>query len=162
MRSDYNSVRYPAFRYSRSEAPADEYVTRIVGCLGIAVFFTGLIWLYGLTYHPDEVWIPSVGPASAEPQHVASGSPPLIAPVAPAPDMHSPAIQYANADVGHQPNREKPSAHPATVAQGTGEQIAAPKPGHPQTARQLSPAAANSYAAARYYSRPEISNSGGF
>ena len=162
MRNDRSSIRYPAFRYTRLEPPTDEYATRIVGCLSIAVFFTGLIWLYGLTYHPDDVWVPSVGPASAAQQQVSNGSPPLIAPVAPAPDMRSPAIQYANADVTYRPNGERPSGHPATVAQGIGERIAAPKPAHPKSARQLSPAAANSYAAARYYSRPEVGNARGF
>lgn len=156
MRSDCTSVHRPIFRYSRYEAPTDEYATRIVACLGIAVFFTALVWLYGLTYHPNEVWIPSVATASAGTQHVASSNRPLIAPVAPTPDMHSPAIQYANADVGHQPNGEKPSAHPATVAQGAVERLAVSKPRRPRTVQRLSPAAANSYAAARYYSRPEI------
>jgi hypothetical protein len=156
MRSDRSSIHRPAFRYSRYEAPTDEYATRIVACLGIAVFFTGLVWLYGLTYHPNEVWIPSAGTASAGTQHIASSNRPLIAPVAPAPDMHSPAIQFANADVIHQQNGERQSGHPATLAQGTVEQAAAPKPKHRKTVKQLPVEAANSYAAARYYSRPEI------
>jgi hypothetical protein len=157
MRSDCNSIRRPVFRYSRFEAPTDDHLTRIVSCLAIAVFFTGLVWFYGLMYHPNDVWIPSVGTISRGSQHASrSNNSPLLAPVAPAPDMHSTAIQYANSDVAHQPNGERQSGHQATVAQGTAEQSAALKAKHPRIVKQLSPAAANSYAAARYYSRPEI------
>ena len=141
----------PSTRCCRYTEPTDNWAARIAGCIGIVAAFAAFFWIYGLTVYRDEIAPPISG---TDRLHHTATATDLVAPFAPAPDMHSAAIRYANSDVIHQPgNRPRDAAPPV---QRTTRRAEPPSKKPRTVAGRLPPAAANSYASANSYSRPEI------
>jgi hypothetical protein len=148
--------RTASFRCARELAPSDDYPTRIVGCIVLALMVIGFFWIFGLTFHPNDLQIWNYAPKQAVASHEALGRSPLIAPVAPEPDMHSASIRFANSDVIGQPTQaeQSPQVDPSSERKITqpARHISKPK-----VISRLPVDAANAYASARhYYARPEI------
>jgi hypothetical protein len=155
-------ARHPAPRSSRLLPPRNDVSSRLLGCTAIVIALVAFFWAYDTAAHRDAPvgnWMFDDGATRRGGVHA------LIAPAAPAPDMHSAAISFANSDV------PKPSAHAATPARQAAAaepdtaHAAAPKKPRREPAMRLSPEAANAYAASprpRTYSRPEIGAAGSF
>jgi hypothetical protein len=154
-------ARHPAPRLSRLLPPRNDVSGRLLGCAAIVVALVAFFWAYDTAAHreaPVGNWMLDEGATRRGGVHA------LITPAAPAPDMHSAAISFANADV------PKPSTHAA--AQAGQAAVAEPDTAHATHRKlgrapviRLSPAAANAYASSphpRSYSRPEIGASGSF
>jgi hypothetical protein len=147
-----NNLAYgPSPRYSRLQAPADDYPTRIASCIAIASVFGAIFWVYALLFHGDEIWTPELSTRAVAERSDGVG---LIAPIAPAPDMRAPGIEFANSDVPSSV-RESPVGSIGLSAQRKPKTVAAVKP-RPRVRGPLPAEAANAYAAERQYSRPEI------
>lgn len=122
--------------------------------LAIAIAMTGFFWLYDTVAHPATPHVPAFVPA-LEAKLVPSRNPYLIAGEAPAPDMKSPLVTMANADV---PTKAPAAAAPATQTVGSGtSHTATEAPAkrkrvvrHP---KRLPDAAARAYAAEPRFSR---------
>ena len=138
--------------YPRQMVPSDDYPTRIAGCIAVASVTAGFLWIYGLMFHRDEVWIPSWSQEAAESRNQSSRSA-LIAPTAPQPDMHSAGIQFANSDVVSPQTQVAPDQVTPTSESSVEPARHIPKP----KTKVLPAGAANAYASERhYYSRREI------
>jgi len=139
--------------YPRQMVPSDDYPTRIAGCIALASAVAGFLWIYGLIFHRDEVWIPSWSQEAAKSRNESSRFV-LIAPTAPQPDMHSAGIQFANSDVVSPQTQIAPDHITPTSESRVEPARHTPKP---KATRVLPAGAANSYASERhYYSRREI------
>jgi hypothetical protein len=122
--------------------------------LAIAVAMTGFFWLYDTIAHPAAPHVPAFVPA-LEAKLVPSRNPYLIAGEAPAPDMKSPLVTLANADVTTR--AQSAAAAPAQTVGSGGSKTANETPAKRKRvvhqARRLPDAAARAYAAEPRFSR---------
>jgi hypothetical protein len=118
----------------------------------MAIAMTGFFWLYDTLAHPATPHVPAFVPA-LEAKLVPSRNPYLIAGEAPAPDMKSPLVAMANADVS---TKAQAAAAPATQTVGSGAAATEAPPKRKRAvhhAKRLPDAAARAYAAEPRFSR---------
>jgi hypothetical protein len=122
----------------------------LCACLVVTLLATGFFFIYGTIAHPGPFYVPTM---MAQPPD-GQGSR-LVAPEVPAPDMGSPEIAFANADVPEE--RRVPGFNPELAA----DAFKAPPKKKPKVhiAKRLPEEAAQAYAAAPDFFRIP---SGGF
>jgi hypothetical protein len=85
---------------SASDLPSDAYGTRLVWCLTITVAVVAFFWAYDAIAHREAPYYPEVARATgAAPAPAADFRATAETPAAPAPNMNSPEVEFANADV---------------------------------------------------------------
>jgi hypothetical protein len=141
----------------RDPYPRDNWPARVAGCFYIAAAFTAFFWIYGLTFHREDAAFATSDADTFRQTRTATS---LVAPWAPAPDMNSPAIQYANSDVTDQAAKKPPDTKPE-IKRVTAEREV-PIKHHQAVGKRLPDSAANSYASANHYSRPQVGGSNGW
>lgn len=137
-------------------APPDYGIgSAVLSCMAIAFFVGIFFWAYDAIAHRDTPFAPAT--ATSAPRRPLSAAN-LVPPEAPAPDLHSPAVSLANADVPAPPTA--PEAQPATtIEKATPAALAPPRKPRVRTVRKLPPEAAQAYASAPGFFRSPF---GGF
>jgi hypothetical protein len=133
----------------RHSGPSPGAGTAVLACGAIAGCVAVFFWVYDAMVHREPSFVPALARDVAAGPRSASAATILIPPEAPAPDLHSPAVALANADVPPAP------AEPQAAA-ATGQDHAAPekpkkaeaqpKKKRVHVAKRLPPQAAQSYA----------------
>lgn len=149
----------PAYT-TRPVAPSNDYGSRFALCALIAGAVGAFFWLYGAMAYHQTPWVPLPATASNSAFDRAG----LVAPNAPAPDMRSAAIKFANADVPREQEPQKEQHVAVSEPAETKHEAAAPAPPKKKVhvAKPLPAEAANAYASEARYSRPEIGALGSF
>jgi hypothetical protein len=140
--------------------PSSSFASAILICVAIAGCVAAFFWVYDAMAHrgPSIVLARGVG---ANP-HSAMAAAKLVPPEVPAPDLHSPAVALANADVPSTP------AEPQAATAKDQAQMAPEKPKRAEpppkkrrvhVAKRLPPAAVQAYAFEPRFFRPPF---GGF
>ena len=72
--------------------------TALLSCASIALVTSGFFWLYDAAAHPRTPFVPAIAQAARVRTHVTN-----LSLEVPAPNMNSPAVRFAAADVPPQP-----------------------------------------------------------
>jgi hypothetical protein len=128
-----------------SVAPPD-YGSAVLSCTAIVLFVGVFFWAYDAIAHRETPFVPAMTAAYAPRSSLVAAK--LIPPEAPAPDLHSPAVSLANADVP-----APPTASPETAATAPEKATpvhqqaeAPPKKRRVRAVRPLPPEATQAYA----------------
>jgi hypothetical protein len=135
--------------YIQNPPPSGSTSLAVLSCAaiagGVAVFF----WVYDAMVHREPSFVPALARDVAAGPRGALAARILIPPEAPAPDLHSPAVALANADVPPAPVEPQAAAvtgkdHAAPEKPKKAD--APPKKKRVHVAKRLPPQAAQSYA----------------
>ena len=128
---------------SASAASAVLMCAAIAGC--VAVFF----WVYDATAHREPSFVPALARDVGAGPRGALAATILIPPEVPAPDLNSPAVALANADVPRRPNHRRlpRRAKAPRRAEKPKKADAPPKKKRVHVAKRSPPGAAQAYAA---------------
>jgi hypothetical protein len=83
--------------YTQHSVAEPDYGSALLSCAAIALFVGLFFWAYDAIAHRESPFVPAMTTASAPRSSTVTFK--LTPPQAPAPDLHSPAVLLANADV---------------------------------------------------------------
>jgi hypothetical protein len=134
--------------YSCNPTPSASVGSAVLACATIAVCVGVFFWVYDAIVHRGPPFVPVLAQEITAGPRSAVAATKLIPPEALAPDLHSPAVMFANADVP--PDPEGVAAKEPGTATPEQPKKAAPPPTKKQVraAKRLSPEAAQSFASA--------------
>ena len=125
---------------SASGATAALMCAAIAGC--VAVFF----WVYDATAHREPSFVPALARDVGAGPPAALAAAMLIPPVAPPPDLDSPAVALANADVPPAPQAAAAKGQGPAAAEKPKKAEVQPKKKRVHVVKRFPPAAAQAYA----------------
>ena len=140
----YDKPQHPRRPPARHVEPSS-WGTALLCCTAITLATAGFFWGYDALAHRDGLYLPSSARAATTERR------PLRAIETPAPDMNSPEVVRANADVP--PSAIQKNVAHATEHAPTESNVAAPPKKKVHAAHRISPEARESYAAAPAFSR---------
>ena len=140
-------------RPSHGAASAVLMCAAIAGC--VAVFF----WVYDAVAHREPSFVPALARDVRASQRSTTAATILRPPEAPVPDLDSPAVALANADVPAAPQAAAAKGQVHAAPEKPRKAEASPKKKRVHVAKRLPPGAAQAYAAEPGFSRAPF---GGF
>jgi hypothetical protein len=139
----YDRPLYPRPRFSAHREDRNEYGSALLACLAITVVIAGFFWIYDAIAHRGPPFVPVLSETvPAFRSRLANESP--------VPDMASPAVALANADVPEEQRAMAQATRPepdATQSAKTAEPSPKKKP-KIRVAKPVPPDAARGYASA--------------
>ena len=138
--------------YSQHSVAPPDYGSAVLACAAIILFVGVFFWAYDAIAHRETPFVPTTAASAPRSSLVAAKR---IPPEAPAPDLHSPAVSLANADVPQEllataPEKATPADRQAEVP---------PKKRRVRAIKKLPPEAAQAYASEHGFFRAPF---GGF